>query len=341
MRLRWIAAFWTLFALFAAVQTWLAMITHGHSVLRIVFYQLCLWGVWAAMTPAIAWFTGRVPLTPARRRNVLLHVLTGLSATVVHSFAWIALTIVIRPWDAMTVREIGPNLPYAMMARLPLEMMIYFATAGVAQALSLSRRTAELESSLTSARLHALELQIQPHFLFNTLNAVSSLVRARQNSDAVEVIAGLSDLLRYTLDHAGEQRVPLEQEIAMLRRYLSIQQVRFPDRLEVEIDVAADVRRAAVPTLILQPLAENAIRHGISASASAGKVTLTASAIGAMLHIELRNSGRLAPDHVRRIGLTNTVERLRQLYPGTHTFELRQSDTGVLATITIPRSDLP
>jgi hypothetical protein len=147
MRLRWIAAFWTLFALFAAVQTWLAMITHGHSVVRIVFYQLCLWGVWAAMTPAIAWFTERVPLTPARRRNVLLHVLTGLTATVVHSFAWIALTIVIRPWDAMTAREIGPALPYAMMARLPLEMMIYFATAGVAQALSLSRRWPSKDAS--------------------------------------------------------------------------------------------------------------------------------------------------------------------------------------------------
>lgn len=341
MRLRWIAAFWTLFALFAAVQTWLAMITHGHSFPRVVFYQLCIWGVWAAMTPAIAGFTERVPLTPAHRRNVLLHILTALTTTSIHAFAWIALTIVIRPWDAMTVREIGPNLPFAMMARLPLEMMIYFATAGVAQALSLSRRTAELESSLTASRLHALELQIQPHFLFNTLNAVSSLVRSRQNSEAVEVIAGLSDLLRYTLDHAGRQRVPLEQEIAMLRRYLAIQQVRFPDRLEVEIDVAPDVRRAAVPTLILQPLAENAIRHGIALSASAGRVVVTAHAAGAMLHIELRNSGRLAPDHVRGIGLTNTAERLRQLYPGAHTFDLRQSGTEVVTTITIPRSDLP
>jgi LytS/YehU family sensor histidine kinase len=341
MRLRWIAAFWTLFALFAAVQTWLAMITHGHSVLRIVFYQLCLWGVWAAMTPGVAWFTERVPLTPAHRRNVLLHVLIGLTATVVHSVAWIALTIVIRPWDAMTVRELGPTLPYAMMARLPLEMMIYFATAGVAQALSLSRRTAELESSLTTARLHALELQIQPHFLFNTLNAVSSLVRARQNSEAVEVIAGLSDLLRYTLDHAGEQRVPLEQETAMLRRYLAIQQVRFPDRLQVEISVAADVRRAAVPTLILQPLAENAIRHGITPSAAAGKVTVTATSAGDRLLIEVRNSGRLAPDHVRGIGLTNTAERLQQLYGAAHTFTLREDDGGVLATISIPRSDLP
>src|SRR5207253_7416388 len=118
--------------------------------------------------------------------------------------------------------------------------------------------------------LHALELQIQPHFLFNTLNAVTSLVRTGKNSEAIVMIAGLSDILRYTLDHEGNQRVRLEAETEMLRRYLEIQRTRFADRMTFSIDVDSSVRSAAVPTLILQPLAENAVRHGIARSAAGG-----------------------------------------------------------------------
>jgi LytS/YehU family sensor histidine kinase len=228
-------------------------------------------------------------------------------------------------------------MPLGVIVRVPLELILYCGAVAVAHAIQLARQKAELERSLSNARLHALELQIQPHFLFNTLNAVSSLVRARQNDDAVEVIAGLSDLLRYTLDHAGEQRVPLEQEAAMLQRYLGIQRVRFADRLEISIDVADDVRRAAVPTLILQPLAENALRHGIARVASAGRVDVRAFRENGSLQIEMFNTGSLGRTP-RGIGLTNTVERLRQLYGDAQRFDLREHDGGVLATITIPWS---
>ena len=227
--------------------------------------------------------------------------------------------------------EIIPNRRVsASVARLPFEVMIYIAAMVFAHAMTLER-------TLGAARLHALELQIQPHFLFNTLNAISSLVRAKQNTEAVEVIAGLSDLLRYTLDHAGEQRVPLEQETAMLQRYLGIQRVRFPDRLDVQIDVDDDARRAAVPTLILQPLAENAIRHGIARAASAGRVAVRAFRRDENLEIEMFNTGALTGER-RGIGLTNTIERLRQLYGDAHRFELRERDGGVVAAISIPWS---
>ena len=329
MRRWWIPLFWCAFAFMSATQTFLAMLTHGHSFARIVFYQLAVWAGWIVLTPLVIRLVERFP--PRRWRNIAVHAGFALAMAVTHVAYWIALTILIQPYDDMTIREFGPAFPSATVARMPLEIVIYLAAMAIGH-------TMTLERSLTRARLHALELQIQPHFLFNTLNAISSLVRARQNSEAVEVIAGLSDLLRYTLDHAGEQRVPLEQETAMLQRYLGIQRVRFPDRLDVHIDIADDARRAAVPTLILQPLAENAIRHGIARAASAGRVELRACRRDGKLEIEMFNTGTLANGDRRGIGLTNTVERLRQLYGDAHHFELRERDGGVVAAISIPWS---
>jgi two-component system LytT family sensor kinase len=328
-----VIAFWTVFAVLCAVQTWLAMITHGHSLPLMIAHQLAVWFVWVLMTPAV--------FRLARTRNLLLHILMALVAAVVHTVAWMALTIAMRPYDAMTSSEFGVNFRFAIFARLPIELLIYAAIVCVAYALDNSERASQLERSLAAARLHALELQIQPHFLFNTLNAISGLVRGRQNDEAVEVIAGLSDLLRYTLDHAGAQCVALEQETAILRRYLEIQQVRFSDRLEVTIDVARDVSRAAVPTLILQPLAENALRHGVAQTAGAARIDVKAFRENGRLRIEMFNSGTLREGAPHGIGLRNTTERLARLYPSAHELDIRNANGGVLATIAIPWSELP
>ncbi|HEY0370557.1 MAG TPA: histidine kinase [Thermoanaerobaculia bacterium] len=329
MRRWWVLAFWTVFALVSALQSWLAVFAHGHSFPKIVLYHLLVWAAWAAFTPLVSWFVERFP--PRRRRNLLLHVFAGLFLSVAHVAYWVTLTIVIRPYDDMGPSQFSEAFFNAALARMPFEVLIYIAAMVFAHAMS-------LEHTLGRARLHVLELQIQPHFLFNTLNAISSLVRAKQNTEAVEVIAGLSDLLRYTLDHAGEQRVPLEQEAAMLQRYLGIQRVRFADRLDVRIDVDDDAKRAAVPTLILQPLAENAIRHGIARMASAGRVEVRAYRREENLEIEMFNTGSLAATERRGIGLSNTIERLRQLYGDAHRFELRERDGGVVAAISIPWS---
>jgi two-component system LytT family sensor kinase len=331
MRRWWIPGFWTVFALVSALQSWLAVFTHGHSFPKVVLYHLLVWAAWMAFTPIVIRLVERFP--PRRRRNLLLHVMTALAMSVTHVAYWIALTISMRPYDDMGPSRFGPAFAGATLGRLPFELMIYVAALALAHALTLER-------TLGAARLHALELQIQPHFLFNTLNAISSLVRARQNAEAVEVIAGLSDLLRYTLDHAGAQRVPLEQETAMLQRYLGIQRVRFADRLDVRIDVDDDALQAAVPTLILQPLAENAIRHGIARVASAGRVEVRAFRRDENLEIEMFNTGSLANGERRGIGLTNTIERLRQLYGDAQRFELRERDGGVVAAISIPWSVL-
>ncbi|HEX6095841.1 MAG TPA: histidine kinase [Thermoanaerobaculia bacterium] len=328
MRRWWIPAFWTVFALLSALQSWLAVFTHGHSFPKIVAYHLLVWAAWAAFTPLVVWLVARFP--PRQTRNLLVHVLAALVLSLAHVAYWVGLSVGMQPYDDMGPTLFGSTFIGAAVGRLPFEVMIYIAAMVFAHAMTLER-------TLGAARLHALELQIQPHFLFNTLNAISSLVRARQNAEAVEVIAGLSDLLRYTLDHAGAQRVPLEQETAMLQRYLGIQRVRFPDRLDVSIDVEDEARRAAVPTLILQPLAENAIRHGIARVASAGRVEVRAFRRDESLEIEMFNTGSLNGER-RGIGLTNTIERLRQLYGDAHRFELCERDGGVVAAISIPWS---
>jgi LytS/YehU family sensor histidine kinase len=316
------------------------MIHHGHSIVRIVVFNLIVWCPWAILTLVIFAMVDRFPFTPPRARNILVHTVAAAVFALTHIVFWIQMTVSVRPYGAMTIVRLSEAFPDAYLARLPLEIILYLGVLAVAHAMRFARRATELERSLVGARLHALELQIQPHFLFNTLNSVSALVRARKNAEAVEVIAGLSDVLRYTLDHAGAQRVSLEQETAMLERYLGIQQVRFADRLEVSIDVASDARRAAVPTLILQPLAENAIRHGIAQSAAAGRVEVRAFRRDDVLEIEMFNTGSLGRGGSRGIGLRNTEERLQQLYGAEHRFELRESDGGVLASIAIPWSEV-
>ena len=333
-----VVGFWLFFTLFGAVQTHLSMITHGHSFLRIFFYQLAVWGVWVLLTPLVAWLGTHVPVVPFNGRAVLLHSLFMLLIGVGHVAAWMQLTIAIRPYDHMTISEFSPYFARVLMFRVPIEILIYLAVLAVAQAIEFYAVLRDRELSLSEARLHALELQIQPHFLFNTLHAIGGLVRNKRNDEAVEMIAGLSDLLRYSLDHAGSARVPLEKETQMLERYLGIQQVRFADRLTVSIDVPEDVQRARVPMLILQPLAENAIRHGIAMSAGAGRVDVRAYRDGAKLHIEMRNTGTLR-EAPKGLGLRNTEDRLRQLYGEGQSFALRGTNDGVVAELMIPWSE--
>jgi hypothetical protein len=331
--------FWTGFALLTAANLYVAMITHGHSFTRLLAFTVSVWWLWAFATPVIAWLAARFPVAPPTTRSLLVHVLAAIVAGVGHCAAWIWLTMAIRPFDAMTIREFGAPFIYAVAARLPSEVLIYTATLVAILAFDYHRRLREREQSLAAARLHALELQLQPHFLFNTLHSIAALVRGRRDSDAIEMITGLSDLLRYTLDRAGRQQVPLEEEAAILRRYLDIQRIRFADRLAVTIDVAAEARTAAVPALILQPLAENAIRHGIARSAAAGRIDVRAFRRDGELTIEMFNSGSLAAANGDGIGLQNTVERLRQLYGAAQRFELRELGGGVLASLTIPWSE--
>lgn len=347
-RLGWLlaASFWLIFGLIAGIQVWISMITHGHSVPRLIGYYLAVWAAWLLATGLIVWLARRFPVIPPRRFNVLVHFLAACGIGVVHSFYWIALLLLVKPYDRMTATASELRVANILFTYMPLEWLLYCLVLGCAIAFEYYERyreralqAAQLEASLSEARFHALELQIRPHFLFNTLNAITSLMRSKRNEQAITVTVGLAELLRYTLDHAGEQKVALEDEVAILRRYLEIESVRFPDRLSFQIDVADDVRRAAVPTLLLQPLAENAVRHGIAQSAAAGVVEVRAFRKADRLRITVFNSGILATPRRDGIGLSNTVQRIEHLYGKAGSLELVNVDGGVMATVDLPLSE--
>jgi len=347
MAWRFAVLFWTVFGLVSGFQIWIGMITHGHSVVRLLSYYLLVWEAWLAATAAIVWLARRLPVVPVRRYPILVHFLASCVIAVLHGFYWLGLMLVMRPFDLRTASASEIRFGDFLFYRLPLEWLLYCLVLGGAMAFEFYERyreralqAAQLETSLVDARLQALELQLQPHFLFNTLNAISGLVRMKRNEEAIAMLAGLSELLRYTLDHAGDQKVPLDAELAVLRRYLEIQRARFPDRMSFTIDVSAATGRGAVPTLLLQPLVENAIRHGIEQSAAPGVVNVRAFRNNGHLNIEVFNTGTLGGSTDGGIGVRNTVDRLRHLYGDDGQFELKSAGEGVLASVQIPWSSL-
>jgi len=334
---------WTAFALLFAMVIYWEVRTHGHSPARIFLFVLLVWWAWAAATPLVAWLGRRAPLTPFSIRAVLVHACAAVVLGALHDVWWTGLAVWMRPFDAMGSSSFWSAFVKDFVERELSEVVVYVAVLGATYAADAQRRLRErevaalqLERSLVHASLHALELQMQPHFLFNTLHAIGGLVRKARNAEAVEMIAGLSDLLRYSLEHAGKHLVPLERELEILARYLDIQRIRFPDRLRVTIDVPGELRRASVPALILQPLAENAVRHGIEPSAASGVVELTARREGDRLCLELFNSGGLPLAPQPGIGLENTRARLAQLFGDRHSFELTSQRGGVVARLTLP-----
>ena len=333
--LRFAVPIWTVFALVCAGSVYWVVRSHGHSVAAIFGYELLVWNAWALATPLIGWL-GRV--RPLALRTVPIHIAAMAVLTAAHLVWWSAACVVIRPFDGMGAQTFGAMLASELTNRLFLDGTIYFAVLGVCYAVDLrerERRTAQLEASLAQARLAALELQLQPHFLFNTLHAIGGLVRQDRKGEAVEMIAGLSDLLRYSLDQAGKHVVPLEQEVAIVERYLAIQRVRFADRLAIEVDVAPETRRALVPALLLQPLAENAVKHGIEAASEPGAITLRARRDGDALVVAIANTGG-EPAAREGIGIANTRERLTRLFGERFSFVLGKEPGGVVATVRLP-----
>lgn len=337
------AAFWALFGLVAGILVWISMLSHGHSVPWLILYYLVVWLAWLGPTYAIVELARRFPVVPLRAKHVTLHAAAATAIALLHAAYEIGLMLWMRPFDRRTAGLSDIDVGEFLLSRLPLEWILYCLVLGGVLAfeyyqryLERALRAAQLERSLVDARLHALELQLQPHFLFNTLNAIAGLVRSNRKEQAVTMIAGLGELLRYSLDHAGRQQVSLGEEIDMLGRYLEIENARFPDRMSFRIELADDARDAAVPILILQPLAENAVRHGIARTATGGTIHVDARRVCERLQIRMHNSGTLDAAPVEGIGLRNTRERLANLYGGAAHFTLVAVDGGVLAMLDLP-----
>lgn len=209
------------------------------------------------------------------------------------------------------------------------------------EALELELKTSKLESQLAKSQLRALKMQLQPHFLFNTLHTISGLI----NEDvymAKKTIALLSDLLRISLDMTDRQEIRLKEELEFINKYLEIQKTRFKDRLNIEMSIQPETLDAAVPTLLLQPLTENAISHGISPHKKAGFLKIVSQKTDSSLILEIHDSGdgiksAAETNNSKGIGLSNTKKRLEQLYTGKYTFELNSSSLGGLeVSIKIP-----
>jgi sensor histidine kinase YesM len=205
-------------------------------------------------------------------------------------------------------------------------------------ALRLELQAAELKTQLVRAQLSALNMQLQPHFLFNALNAVMVLVRQRKAVEAEEMLGRVSDLLRCVLDGSDAQEVPLRRELEYLEQYLAIERVRFQDRLRIEVRADPAVLEAYVPYMGLQPIVENAIRHGIGGRSSAGMIRIVACRSGDLVRLEVQDDGPgLCGAHHDGIGLTNTRERLRQLYGDAATLTLESGERGgAIATLALP-----
>jgi two-component system LytT family sensor kinase len=198
-----------------------------------------------------------------------------------------------------------------------------------------------LKTQLAQAQLQALRTQLQPHFFFNTMNTIAMLVRNKEDAEAIRVLAGLSDLLRHVLDDARADEVPLREELDFLQRYLAIEQIRFRDRLRTDISVDPNVLDALVPNLMLQPLVENAVRHGIARRAAAGRVCVSARRDTESLVLTVQDDGPGLPEDWSLddagVGLVNTRRRLAQLYGGDARLTVENAaDGGVRAEVVLP-----
>ena len=315
--------------------------------------NLGYWYSWAAITPAILWLAQRFPFD---RQTWKIAIPMQIVGVVVAMAVHVALVVASR---MATYAIAGDSLDswlreaqQMFFLNFDWEMMTYWSIVGLSHALRYQREArarelnaAQLQTRLVEARLQTLQRQLQPHFLFNTLNTISALMH-RDVDAADEMIARLSDLLRMSLQRVGVQEVTLKDELDFLSKYLEIEQTRFRDRLTVVFDVHSDTLDALVPNLLLQPLVENAIKHGIGPRPTPGQITVRARRVGALLELDVQDNGvglsaaRLT-DFNRGVGLSNTRSRLDHLYGTLHRFEFRQpAEGGLLVLIAIPMAEL-
>jgi sensor histidine kinase YesM len=353
--LKWgfIVGFWLFFGLLNASQTYLGLRMENFPVpfWPMFAWQMLGWGSWACLTPLVLWLGRRFPLERASWvRGLVVHLPACVLISAAHFAFFTFLTIYVSPFGAdSSARSFMEMFVGRLMSQFHIDLLIYAATLGTSYAVSYYERYRErevratqLEAQLAQAQLQALKMQLHPHFLFNTLNGIAGLVRDQKNKAAVDMLVGLGDLLRYTLENAGKQEVPLREELDFLELYLDIQKMRFPDRLQVEMRVASDTLDALVPNLILQPLVENAIRHGVSLRTTAGVISISAERAEGVLQIAVHDDGPgLRAGTLQGtgdgIGLSNTRARLAQLYGEGHRFTAEnRAGGGFEAALAIP-----
>ena len=320
------------------------------------------WLVYAILTPPIFYVSRRWPIArPHIARRASLHLVFAM----VFCVAWaisgkllqLGIGLLFRPEQVHRFFAEQGRSPWQIagldilgwiFTTLPFGVVVYLSITGIAHAIHYfvearerEAQMSKLAEQLTAARLSALQSQLNPHFLFNSLNTIAVLTRDRDTTAATRVIEQLSAVLRQTLGRSDAPHVSLEEELDLVRQYLAVEQARFPDRLKPEYDVDPGVLSAAVPSFAVQHLVENALRHGIARRTDAGRLVVSARRDGGMLEVTVADDGAgLAPgaaDQKGR-GLDNTRERLRTLYPedGASLEVLPGRDRGAVARLRIP-----
>jgi two-component system LytT family sensor kinase len=346
----WMAIVWLAVGVIAGTQVVVGMAALGRQLnwVSLFFTTAAAWLFWVVATPLILALSRRFPLGRAGNwKNLPVHLAAALGISVAR-IAWSALL----EWAINPIADPHPSYRSMFLTMVYMQfhtgLIIYGATVAIDTIIDSIRRlsrseaeTARLAGELSKAQLDALRRQLEPHFLFNTLNGISGLVREKQNDAAVEMIAGLSCLLRRVLEDSGRQLVPLAEEVSFLESYIDLQSMRLGDRLRVTVDIPIELYAALVPQLLLQPLVENAIVHGIGKLVEGGQIRVTARESEGILCLYLYNDGpelSLASAGARTgVGLSNTRGRLVTLYGAESSVELRSCDqAGVETIIKVP-----
>lgn len=345
-----IFGWWSFVALFFTSQT--VVQSHVYKT-PIPFWRAFSWQisscyVWFALTPLVLWLADRFRLERGKWiRNLPLHILFSVLVALAQQSVDALVLPKLGYYPGMTYTSYLDAYRFFLLINFHLAVFIYWAILGVNHAIEYYQkyrerelRASQLETRLAQARLQVLKMQLHPHFLFNTLNAISELIY--KNPEAAEqMVTNLSDLLRLSLENVGVQEVSLKQELDFLNKYVEIEQTRFSDRLRLTMDIEPETLDARVPNMILQPLVENAIRHGIGPRALGGSVKIGAERDDAMLHLFVRDDGKGLSNGIHAlkegVGLANTRARLGHLYGSAHRFDLKNTPGGGLTVdLSIP-----
>lgn len=331
-----IAGVWTLIALFFTGETLMRSYLNGPPLpwLRVLSWEIISCYVWLAFLPLILWLGRRFRFEQGRwGRSLLIHLAAGILIPLAQQgIAALVLPHLGYPPQRQFDSFLETYKSF-LLFNYPISFAAYWAIIGAQYGIGYYHmyrerelRASQLEAKLAQSQLQVLKMQLHPHFLFNTLNTISELIH-KDPEVAEQMVTNLSDLLRLALQTAGNQEVPLQQELDFLEKYLEIEQMRFHDRLLVQMKIDPDALDASVPNMILQPLVENSIRHGIAPLDCGGQVEIRAARDNGALRLRVSDDGIGLPggDPARikeGVGLANTRARLRHLYGAAHQLEI-------------------
>lgn len=347
----WIIAIWTAGGLFDASQTVFMMNADGKHVdcLLVFATELATWLPWTLATPLVIRAARRYPIVRGTSvRTICVHLAVFAVVSAVAGTWCAALQVLFNPYghsqrptfvDTWTMTLLYQSLTFLIAYALIVSVTLV-ADARESMARQMTE-TARLNEELSNAQLAALRRQIEPHFMYNTLNAIAALVRDHLNDAAVNMIVGLSEFLRRSAEDSHRSQVALQEEVEYLQRYLEIQKARFGERLQVSVDIPADLQRAQVPNLLLQPLVENAIKHGIAKRVAGGAVRVAGTRQDRSLRLSVYNDGPGLPMDWQAtrtgVGIRNLRTRLRILHGEESELELRHANPGgVEVVVTLP-----